>query len=77
LKSFTAPPEVVKTVFQMLCMCFGIKPIIKKVDGKKVEDWWKPSKTMMTDLNFLMKLKDYDKDNIQAALIKKLTPILS
>ena len=58
-------------------MCFGIKPIIKKVDGKKVEDWWKPSKTMMTDLNFLMKLKDYDKDNIQVALIKKLTPILS
>ena len=32
--------------------------------GKKVEDFWGPSKRLLGDMKFLDSLKEYDKDNI-------------
>lgn len=37
-----------------------------------VEDFWGPSKKLLGDLKFLDILKDYNKDNIPAASIKKI-----
>lgn len=37
-----------------------------------VEDFWGPSKKLLSDLKFLESLKSYDKDNIPAASIKKI-----
>ena len=38
--------------------------------GKKIEDFWAPSKKLLGDMKFLQGLKDYDKDNIPPALMK-------
>ena len=32
--------------------------------GKKIEDFWGPSKRLLGDMKFLDTLKEYDKDNI-------------
>lgn len=37
-----------------------------------IEDFWGPSKKMLSDMKFLDSLKTYDKDNIPAAVIKKI-----
>lgn len=40
--------------------------------GKKIEDYWGPSKKLLGDMKFLESLKAFDKDNIPAANIKKI-----
>lgn len=40
--------------------------------GKMAEDYWGPSLKVLGDLRFLDKLKNYDKDNIQPAIMKKI-----
>ena len=37
-----------------------------------IEDFWGPSKKMLTDMKFLDSLKQYDKDNINPVVIKKI-----
>lgn len=40
--------------------------------GKMVEDFWGPSQKMLGDMKFLESLKNYDKDNIPPAIMKKI-----
>lgn len=40
------------------------------IAGKKIEDFWAPSKKLLGDMKFLQGLKDYDKDNIPPAFMK-------
>jgi len=40
--------------------------------GKKIEDFWGPSKRLLGDMNFLKSLQNYDKDNIAPAIIKTI-----
>ena len=40
--------------------------------GKKIEDFWGPSKRVLGDMNFLKSLQNYDKDNIPPAIIKTI-----
>lgn len=40
--------------------------------GKKIEDFWGPSKKLLGDMNFLKSLQSYDKDNIAPAIIKTI-----
>ena len=40
--------------------------------GKKIEDFWGPSKRVLGDMNFLKSLQSYDKDNIPPAIIKTI-----
>jgi dynein heavy chain len=60
LKSFANPPKMVAVTLDAVCILFGVK-----------QDW-KEAKALMNDMKFLDKLKDYDKDNIEPAMIKKL-----
>lgn len=42
------------------------KPLIKKVDGKKVNDFWTKALKLMKDhKSFMAKLENYDKDNLK------------
>ena len=41
-------------------------------NGKIFDDYWGPSVKMLQDTKFLDSLKQYDKDNIPAATIKKI-----
>ena len=47
----------------MLCGCAA---------GKKIEDYWGPSKRMLGDMKFLDSLVNFDKDNIPAAYMKQI-----
>lgn len=73
IKSMKSPPSGVKLVMEAVCIMKDIKPV-KIPDpsgsGKKVEDFWGPAKTMLSDMKFLDSLKAYDRDNISSAIMK-------
>ncbi|KAJ3193186.1 Dynein heavy chain 7, axonemal [Irineochytrium annulatum] len=75
LKSMKSPPPAVKLVMEAICIMKDIKPV-KVPDpagsGKKIEDYWGPSKTLMSDMKFLESLRTYDKDNISVAIMKQI-----
>ena len=65
------PPAGVKLVMSAVCVMRDIKP--DRVNdpsgsGKKIEDYWGPSKRLLGDMKFLDNLKEYDKDNIAVSL---------
>ncbi|GBG29459.1 Dynein heavy chain 1, axonemal [Hondaea fermentalgiana] len=60
IKSFAKPPPAVQTVMEAICILFGSKPD------------WDNSKKLLNDANFMKNLKEYDKDNIPAAALKKI-----
>ncbi|KAJ3227682.1 Dynein heavy chain 7, axonemal [Clydaea vesicula] len=73
MKSMKSPPAGVKLVMEAICIMKDIKPV-KIPDpagsGKKIEDYWGPSKNLLSDMKFLENLKLYDKDNIAPAIMK-------
>ncbi|KAI5612480.1 dynein heavy chain 12, axonemal isoform X1 [Silurus asotus] len=75
VKSMKNPPSGVKLVMAGVCVMKDIKPD-KIADpsgtGKKVEDYWGPSKKLLGDMNFLRDLKEYDKDNIPVQVMLKI-----
>ncbi|CAG5135432.1 unnamed protein product, partial [Candidula unifasciata] len=73
VKSMNEPPPGVKLVMESICIMKGIKPD-RKVDsnGKQYDDYWQASKKMLSDMKFLDSLKEYDKDNIPPAIIRKI-----
>ncbi|XP_076804189.1 dynein axonemal heavy chain 3-like isoform X1 [Clavelina lepadiformis] len=75
VKSMQNPATAIKLVLESVCVMKGIKPERKpdpSGSGKMIEDFWGPSKKMLADLKFLDSLRTYDKDNIPAAVIKKI-----
>jgi dynein heavy chain len=40
--------------------------------GKMIEDYWGSSQKLLGDLKFLDRLKSYDKDNINPAIMKTI-----
>jgi len=57
-----SPPAGVRLVIEALAVLKGIKPD-KLIDstGKKIEDLWKPSLRMLSDIKFLENLITFDK----------------
>ncbi|XP_013387188.1 dynein heavy chain 12, axonemal, partial [Lingula anatina] len=75
VKSMKNPPAGVKLVMEGVCVMKEIKP--EKINdpggsGKKILDYWGPSKKLLGDMNFLNMLKEYDKDNIPVAVMTKI-----
>ncbi|XP_074662516.1 dynein axonemal heavy chain 7-like [Tubulanus polymorphus] len=73
VKTMKSPPAGVRLVMEAICIYKGIKP--DRVpdpsgSGKKIEDYWPPSKRMLGDMKFLESLHKYDKDNISPAVMK-------
>lgn len=65
------PPAPVKLVMESICVMKGVKPEkVNDASGKKIEDYWKPSLKLLSDMKFLESLQTYDKDNIPPAIIK-------
>lgn len=40
--------------------------------GKAIQDYWKPSLTLLADKDLIAKLKSYDKDNISPKWVTSL-----
>lgn len=64
VKSMKSPPGGVRLVLEAVCVLKNIKP--ERVpdpsgSGKKIEDFWGPSKKMLGDMKFLEGLHQYDK----------------
>ncbi|KAA3675930.1 dynein heavy chain, axonemal [Paragonimus westermani] len=73
VKAMKSPPAGVRLVMEAVCVLKGIKP--DRINdpggsGKKVEDYWGPSKRLLGDMKFLENLKSFDKDNIPSSNIK-------
>ncbi len=65
------PPPGVRLVMEAVCVMKGIKPErITDPNGKKIDDYWKPSQKILGEMKFLESLQTFDKDNIPAATIK-------
>ncbi|CAK5102070.1 unnamed protein product [Aphanomyces euteiches] len=61
VKSFAKPPEAVETVMSCVCMLLGEKQT------------WEAAQKVLKDSGFIERLMNYDKDNIPAPLLKKLS----
>ena len=58
---------------ESVCIMLGQSPERKKdPSGKSYDDYWGPSLKLLNDIKFLDKLRNYDKDNINVAIIKKI-----
>ncbi|XP_038073730.1 dynein heavy chain 3, axonemal-like isoform X4 [Patiria miniata] len=73
IKTMQNPPQGIKLVMEAICIMKNVKPEKKTNDqGKTYEEYWPAAKKMIGDMKFLESLKDYDKDNIPAPLMKKI-----
>lgn len=76
VKAMKKPPAAVKLVMEAVCIMMGVKPDkIKNPDGgtKKIDDYWGPAqKNLLGDSRFLQNLMDYDKDNMDSAMVEKV-----
>uniref|UniRef100_A0AAQ5X8M4 Dynein axonemal heavy chain 12 n=1 Tax=Amphiprion ocellaris TaxID=80972 RepID=A0AAQ5X8M4_AMPOC len=75
VKAMKNPPSGVKLVMAAVCVMKDLKP--DKIPdpagtGKKIFDFWGPSKKLLGDMNFLRDLKEYDKDNIPVPVMQKI-----
>ena len=67
------PPDGVKLAMEAVCILKGIKPEkVTDANGKKIDDYWKPSQKILGEMKFLESLLTYDKDNIPPALMKQI-----
>jgi len=72
VKAMKNPPDTIKLVMAAVCVMLSVPPdrSIDAVTGKKFTDYWSPSKRILSDMNFLQNLKDYDKDSIAPAVMQ-------
>ncbi|XP_049887204.1 dynein axonemal heavy chain 7-like [Pectinophora gossypiella] len=75
IKTMKSPPRGIRIVMEAICILKDVKP--DKVPNPSgvgtIEDYWGPSKKILSDIKFLESLQNYDKDNIPPAVMKKLT----
>lgn len=57
-----------------VCVMKAVPPdrVNDAASGKKIIDYWSPSKRILGDMGFLQSLKDYDKDDISPDIMKKI-----
>jgi len=60
MKAFTNPPEMVKFTLECVCILLEVKP-----------DWGE-AKKLLSQMDFMDKLRTYDKDNIKPKIIKQV-----
>eukprot|EP00898_Chlorokybus_atmophyticus_P006606 jgi/Chlat1/6947/Chrsp52S06617 len=60
IKSFPKPPPLVQKTLEAVCVCLG-----EKTD-------WDTAKRVLSDVAFIKRLMDYDKDNIPEKVIRQL-----
>ncbi|XP_017762251.1 PREDICTED: dynein heavy chain 12, axonemal-like [Eufriesea mexicana] len=74
VRTMRSPPAGVKLVMAAVCVMLGIPPakVEDPVTGKKVNDYWTPSKRLLGDMRFLETLRQYDKDNIPPNIMQEI-----
>ncbi|XP_076243948.1 dynein heavy chain 3, axonemal [Calliopsis andreniformis] len=74
VRSMKSPPAGVRLVMEAICVLKGVKPekVQDSATGQVVEDYWPASIRLLGDMKFLENLKNFDKDNIPPAYMKKI-----
>lgn len=57
-------------VYEKINFIFRLVNCRSLFSGKKIEDYWGPSKKLLGEMKFLQQLQEYDKDNIPPAYMK-------
>ncbi|KAL0235780.1 hypothetical protein GEMRC1_002362 [Eukaryota sp. GEM-RC1] len=79
--NYKSPPAGVKLVMQAICVMLGIRPNRindpSGVPGKKIDDFWTPSKSLLSNAKGLMdSLLEYNAEEIAPSTIKAITPFI-
>ncbi|KAF3425902.1 hypothetical protein E2986_08048 [Frieseomelitta varia] len=78
VRSMKRPPAGVRLVMEAVCILKDVKPEKVKTPDGVVDDYWKPSLRLLSDMRFLESLLTYDKDNIPERIMTKIrTTILT
>jgi len=74
VKAMKAPPSGVRLVMEAICVLRGVKPdrVQDPATGQMVDDYWPASIRLLGDIKFLDHLKNFDKDNIPPAYMKRI-----
>jgi len=74
IKALGKPPDNVKLCLSAVMTMLGEKPVMiaGEKPGSKVADYWPTAQKAMNDGAFLLRLKNYDKDNISLEIITKI-----
>jgi len=72
IKAMQKPPDTIKLVMEAVCILCKVPPLPIPNQKERVMCYWEASKKFLTDKDFLLKLKNYDKDNIEPAIMKKV-----
>ncbi|XP_043257418.1 dynein axonemal heavy chain 3 [Colletes gigas] len=74
VRSMKSPPAGVRLVMEAVCVLKGVKPekVQDPATGQVTEDYWPASIRVLGDMKFLDSLRNFDKDNIPAAYIKRI-----
>lgn len=74
VKSMKNPPDAIKLVMAAVCVIKDVKPdrIPDPSTGRRILDYWGPSKRVLGEMNFLQQLKDFDKDHIKPEIMVKI-----
>ncbi|CAB0032367.1 unnamed protein product [Trichogramma brassicae] len=77
VKSMKNPPEGVKLVMAAVCVMLNVQPdrVTDPNTGKKVLEYWAPSKRILSDMKFLDYLREYDKDNIPNSTMQTIKKV--
>lgn len=77
VRTMRSPPAGVKLVMAAVCVMLSIPPLRVEdpVSGKKVLDYWTPSKRLLGDMKFLETLRQYDKDNIPPHIMQVILSV--
>ncbi|MFN9959348.1 MAG: hypothetical protein ACK55I_40170, partial [bacterium] len=80
VKAMGNPPAGVKLTMECVCILQKVKPVRKDDPdklGAKINDYWEPGKKLLNDPQaFLNSLFAFDKENMEEATIKQLTPYI-
>ncbi|XP_012230668.2 dynein axonemal heavy chain 3 [Linepithema humile] len=74
VKAMKSPPAGVRLVMEAVCVLKGVKPdrVQDPTTGQMVDDYWPASIKILGDMKFLESLKNFDKDNIPPAYMKRI-----
>ncbi|XP_076299082.1 dynein heavy chain 3, axonemal isoform X2 [Lasioglossum baleicum] len=74
VRSMKSPPAGVRLVMEAVCVLKGVKPekVTDPATGQTVEDFWPASIKVLGDMKFLESLRNFDKDNVPPAYMKKI-----
>lgn len=75
LKTMKNPSLVIKLVMQTLCLVLYPNPTEKRKNQETLKmevDWWAASQKLLNNQHLLGDLIDYDKENIEDAMIQRL-----